>query len=80
MAAIWIAPHAAAGDVSSAGFLGLAFGWIFTTSMGVTAIRRRCVAIHRRWMIRNHALTASAITLRFYLAFIPLFHLHFAFA
>jgi uncharacterized membrane protein len=78
LAAIWIAPNAAGGHVSSAGFLGLAFGWVFTTSMGIMAIRRHCVASHRRWMIRSYGLTASAITLRFYLALLPLFHLRFA--
>jgi uncharacterized membrane protein len=80
LTAIWIAPHAAAGHISSAGFLGLAFGWIFTTSMGVSAVRKRRVALHRKWMIRSYALTASAITLRLYLALIPLLHLRFAIA
>jgi uncharacterized membrane protein len=80
VSAIWIAPHAAGGYVSSAGFLGLALGWLITTTAGDLAIRRRRVAIHRHWMIRSYALTASAITLRTYLAFIPLFHLRFAIA
>jgi len=80
LTAIWIAPNAAAGHVSSAGFLGLTFSWLLTTSMGVQAIRKRNVAKHRRWMIRSYALTAAAITLRLYLAFIPLFHLNFAIA
>ena len=78
--AIWIAPHAAAGHVSTAGFLSLAVGWLFTTSMGVVAIRRRDVATHRRWMIRSYALTAAAITLRIYLSSIPLFHFSFQIA
>ena len=76
--AIWIAPDAAAGHVSSAGFLALAFGWLFTTSMGILAVRRGNIAEHRRWMLRSYALTAAAITLRIYLALIPLFHWRFA--
>ncbi|WP_158615321.1 DUF2306 domain-containing protein [Acidipila sp. EB88] len=79
-AAIWISPHAAAGYVSTAGFLALAFGWLFTIFMGIRAIKRHFVATHRTWMIRSYALTASAITLRIYLTFIPLFHLRFAIA
>ncbi len=75
--AIWIAPHAAAGRVSSAGFLVLAFGWLFTTGMGIVAVRRGTISEHRRWMIRSYALTAAAITLRIYLAFIPVFHFRF---
>jgi uncharacterized membrane protein len=80
ISAIRIAPHAAAGHVSAAGFLSLAVGWLFTTSMGIAAIRRRDVANHRRWMIRSYALTAAAITLRIYLSSIPLFHFSFQIA
>lgn len=80
LSAVWIAPHAAGGHVSTAGFLGLAFGWLVTTSMGVGAIRRRRIPQHRRWMIRSYALTAAAITLRIYLSFIPIFHLRFGVA
>ena len=78
--AVWIAPHAAGGHVSTAGFLGLALGWLVTTSSGVIAIRRRRIPEHRRWMIRSYALTAAAITLRIYLLFVPLFHLRFGVA
>jgi uncharacterized membrane protein len=80
VSAIWIAPHAAAGRISAAGFLSLAVGWLFTTSMGIAAIRRHDVATHRRWMIRSYALTAAAITLRLYLPGIPLFHWSFQIA
>jgi uncharacterized membrane protein len=80
VSAIWIAPHAAAGHISAAGFLSLAVGWLFTTSMGIAAIRRHDVATHRRWMIRSYALTAAAITLRLYLPGIPLFHWSFQIA
>ena len=77
LSAIWIAPHAAGGYVSTLGFTTLAFGWLLTTGVGVVAIRRGHVATHRRWMIRSYALTAAAITLRIYLAMIPVFHLRF---
>ena len=80
LSAIRIAPHAAAGHVSTARFLSLAFGWLSTTSMGIVAVRRRQILEHRRWMLRSYALTAAAITLRIYLITIPLLHLPFSIA
>ena len=39
-------------------------GWLVTAALAVAAIRRGDVAAHRRWMIRNYALTFLAITAR----------------
>ena len=63
--------------MSTAGFSGLATGWLITTSMGVIVILRHDVQAHRRWMTRSVALTAAAITLRMYMVAIPVFHLNF---
>ena len=67
VSALLIAPWAAGGWVSTAGFGCLAVGWLITTTMGVVTIRRHHVSAHRRWMIRSYALTTAAITLRLYL-------------
>ncbi len=77
LAALWMAPTASAGWVSSAGFGALAVGWLVTTSLGVVHILRRDVAAHRRWMLRSFALTTAAITLRLYLPLVLLFHWRF---
>jgi uncharacterized membrane protein len=38
--------------------------WLVTAALAVAAIRRGDVAAHRRWMVRNYALTFLAITAR----------------
>lgn len=68
---------AAAGPVASAGFGILAVVWLYTTTAGwVSALRGRLVE-HRAWMVRSFSLTFAAVTLRVYLAVLPL--LPFAF-
>jgi hypothetical protein len=52
------------GDTAAVGFTVLAIVWLYTGSMAYFAIRRRDVLAHRRWMIRNYALTFAAATLR----------------
>lgn len=61
-----LAFRAFGGAVSTAGFAGLAVLWLSTGLMGYIAIRRGEIESHRRWMIRNFALTLAAVTLRFY--------------
>jgi uncharacterized membrane protein len=56
------------GDGAGKGFTFLAIAWLFTGSMAYRAIRRRDILTHRRWMIRNYALTFAAATLRVELA------------
>jgi len=52
------------GAVAQLGFATLALAWLFTGMRAWLAIRRRAVAAHRRWMVRNFALTLAAVTLR----------------
>lgn len=56
-----------AGIYSGIGFFLLAVGWLTSAFFGYVAIRKGEVANHKRWMIRNYALTLSAVTLRLYL-------------
>jgi hypothetical protein len=61
-----------AGPVAATGFGLLAVVWLATTSLGWRTALARELAAHRRWMIRSWALTLAAVTLRLYMAAIPL--------
>ena len=62
-----------AGPVGTAGFGTLAVLWMTCALLGLRAILRRDVAVHRRWMLRTFALTYAAVTLRLWLVvLIPL--------
>jgi uncharacterized membrane protein len=61
---LYFAPTSVGESVGAAGFTLLGIVWLFTGWMAYSAIRRRNVAAHRRWMIRNYALTFAAATLR----------------
>lgn len=50
------------------GFGLLALLWLTTGAAAYRQIRRHDIAAHREWMIRNYALTFSAVTLRLWLA------------
>lgn len=63
-AGLFMAFHAYGGPVSRLGFAGLAMAWLYTGFRGYLAIRAGDVASHRRWMVRNFALTFAAVTLR----------------
>jgi len=67
LAGLFMAFHAAGGRGSRLGFACLALAWLFTGLRAYRAIRARDVAVHRRWMIRNFALTFAAVTLRLWL-------------
>lgn len=64
---LYMAQFAFGGNVARIGFSLLALSWLFTGLMAYLAIRRRDIANHRRWMVRNFALTFAAVTLRIYL-------------
>lgn len=64
VAGLIIARNAFGGMVSTAGFSGLAIAWLGTGASAYLAIRRGDVASHRRYMVRNVALTFAAVTLR----------------
>jgi hypothetical protein len=46
------------------GFATLAVSWLFSGYMAYKRIRNREIQSHRQWMVRNYALTFSAVTLR----------------
>lgn len=60
------------------GFGMLAVLWFFTGLEAYRMVRRGNIVAHRRWMIRNFALTLAAVTLRNYIPFM-LFVLHWSF-
>ena len=67
LAGLSIAPHAFGGLTAQLGFTGLALSWLYTGWRAYRAIRTRDVDKHRRWMVRNFALTFAAVTLRIWL-------------
>lgn len=64
---VYLAFQATGGLVSMLGFLGLAIGWLGSAYMAVKTIRANRPNLHRRWMIRNYALTLAAVMLRLWL-------------
>lgn len=66
LSGLYIAHFAFGGMVSRVGFVALAVAWLATGLRAFLAIRAGDVATHRRWMIRNLALTLAAVTLRIY--------------
>jgi uncharacterized membrane protein len=65
---LYFAPTSVGENVGAVGFTVLAILWLYTGWMAYRTIRRKEVAAHRRWMIRNYALTFAAATLRIELA------------
>ena len=61
-----------AGPIATAGFSGLALMWILANIQAWRMARARRFDAHRAWMIRSFALTFAAVTLRLYLAIVPL--------
>ncbi|HVG97024.1 MAG TPA: DUF2306 domain-containing protein [Chloroflexota bacterium] len=49
------------------GFGMLAVLWLFTAGAAYVRIRAKQIESHKRWMIRNYALTFAAVTLRLWL-------------
>lgn len=67
MAGLYMASFAYGGPVARLGFGLLALAWLYTGLRAYQAIRARKVMEHRRWMVRNFALTFAAVTLRLWL-------------
>ena len=65
--ALFSATGAEGGMSSRTGFFLLGLCWLASAWTALSAIRRGDVAAHRRWMIRNFALTFAAVTLRLWL-------------
>lgn len=62
-----LALQASGGAWAQAGFGGLALAWLGSGTMALAAILRGDIEAHRRWMLRNFALSLAAVTLRLYL-------------
>ena len=64
--------------MAQTGFLFLALIWLYSAVRAYTAIRNGQIQLHRIWMVRNYALTTSAIILRLWIgvgaAFFALTH------
>lgn len=67
LAGLYMAFHAFGGFVAQTGFGMLAVFWLFTGMRAYLAIRSGDVGTHRRWMVRNFALSFAAVTLRLWL-------------
>ena len=66
-AGLVMAMHASGGPWARLGFAALAVTWLLTGWLAYRAAKRRSFVEHRRWMVRNFALTFAAVTLRLYL-------------
>ena len=66
-AGLFMAFHAFGGLPARLGFGCLAVLWLYSGYRAYRAIRARNIAAHRRWMVRNFALTFAAVMLRLYL-------------
>lgn len=64
---LFMAFHAFGGLPARLGFGVLAVLWLYTGYRAYRAIRARDITSHRRWMVRNFALTFAAVMLRLYL-------------
>jgi uncharacterized membrane protein len=64
LAGMFFAPQADAGLIGNSGFAALGVFWFYSAARAYLSIRRGDVQTHRRWMLRNYALTFGAATLR----------------
>jgi uncharacterized membrane protein len=64
LAGLYLSPGSYASNTFGIAFIALALAWLYTGTQAYLAIRTGDVATHRRWMIRNYALTYAAVTLR----------------
>jgi uncharacterized membrane protein len=67
LAGLYMAFHAFGGVPARLGFACLALAWLYSGLRAYMAVRSGDIASHRRWMVRNFALTFAAVTLRIYL-------------
>jgi uncharacterized membrane protein len=67
LSGLYISQFAFGGAIASLGFATLAVFWLYTGLRAFLAIRRREIAEHRKWMVRNFALSFAAVTLRLYI-------------
>jgi len=55
------------GLVAHTGFFLFSLCWLGTAGLGLAAILRREIPVHREWLVRCYALTFAAVTLRIWL-------------
>lgn len=65
LAGLYAATVTAGGLVATIGFGMLAVLWLGSGAMALVRIRQGDKQRHKRWMVRNYALTYAAVTLRF---------------
>jgi uncharacterized membrane protein len=66
LSGLYLAQFAYGGLAARLGFGTLAAAWLYTGLRAFLAIRGGAVDEHRRWMLRNFALTFAAVMLRLY--------------
>jgi len=71
VAGLILAFGTAAGPIAAWGFGLLAVTWLYTTVRAWIAARATRFDEHRQWMTRSFALTFAAVTLRLYMALLP---------
>jgi uncharacterized membrane protein len=57
LAGLYLSPGSYASNTFGVAFIALALAWLYTGTRAYLAIRGRDVQAHRRWMVRNYALT-----------------------
>ena len=62
LAGLYLSPGSYASNTFGVAFIALALAWLYTGTRAYLAIRGRDVQAHRRWMVRNYALTYAAVT------------------
>ncbi|MBP2324807.1 putative membrane protein [Kibdelosporangium banguiense] len=66
LAAVYSSAVTKSGFPLQVAFFVLIVAWLYTAAKAYRAIRRRDVALHRIWTIRNYTLTFAAVPLRLY--------------
>ena len=67
LSGLYLSQFAYGGLAAKLGFATLAACWLYTSARAFLAIRRRAITEHRRWMMRNFALSFAAVMLRLYI-------------
>lgn len=67
IAGLILATRAQGGLAGQLGFACLALAWLYTAVHALGEAQARNFAEHRRWMVRNFALTFAAVTLRIWM-------------
>lgn len=67
IAGLILATRAQGGLAGQLGFACLALAWLYTAVHALGEAQSRNFAAHRRWMVRNFALTFAAVTLRIWM-------------